>query len=60
MKENLQSMNELGKQTPFKPITGQTFKFRCHKEITCFTKCCANLNSRLNTATNDIISLISL
>jgi len=44
MKENLKSMNELGKQTPFKPITGQTFKFRCHKEITCFTKCCANLN----------------
>jgi len=28
----------------FKPIPGNTFKFRCYKGIQCFTKCCADLN----------------
>jgi len=37
-------MNETVIQTPFKPIPEKTFKFRCHREIPCFTKCCANLN----------------
>jgi Fe-S-cluster containining protein len=37
-------MNETEIKTPFKPIPEQTFKFRCHKEISCFTRCCANLN----------------
>ena len=31
-------------QTLFKPIPEQTFKFQCHKNIPCFTKCCAGLN----------------
>lgn len=31
----------------FKPVTGNTFKFRCDKEIKCFTKCCADLNLTL-------------
>jgi len=26
-----------------KQIAGDTFRFRCHKEIECFTKCCADL-----------------
>ena len=31
-------------QISFRPLTGNTFRFRCHKDIPCFTKCCANLN----------------
>ena len=31
----------------FKPVTENTFKFRCYKEIKCFTKCCADLNLTL-------------
>jgi len=31
----------------FKPITGNTFRFLCYKEIQCFTKCCADLNLTL-------------
>jgi len=26
------------------PLKGNSFRFRCHKEIDCFTKCCAQLN----------------
>lgn len=37
-------MNETGKKTLFKPIPEKIFNFRCHKEIPCFTKCCAGLN----------------
>ena len=33
----------IDKQTVFKPITGNTFIFRCHKDIQCFTECCAAL-----------------
>ncbi len=36
-------MNSNPKQPPFKPLTGNTFKFRCYKGIECFTKCCADL-----------------
>ena len=32
------------KQTTFEPIPGNTFRFKCHKEISCFTCCCADLN----------------
>lgn len=28
----------------FRPITGNTFRFRCHKGLDCFTDCCAKLN----------------
>ena len=37
-------MRETGKQTLFRPIVEKTFKFQCHKEIPCFTRCCASLN----------------
>jgi Fe-S-cluster containining protein len=37
-------MNSNPKQATFKPLQGNTFKFRCYKGIECFTKCCANLN----------------
>ncbi|MFC1866997.1 YkgJ family cysteine cluster protein [Thermodesulfobacteriota bacterium] len=29
---------------PIKPIKDNRFKFRCHKDIECFTECCGNLN----------------
>ncbi len=29
------------------PVEGNKFKFRCHKDIPCFTKCCAKLNLML-------------
>lgn len=31
----------------FKPLTGRTFRFRCHKAIPCFTSCCADLKLML-------------
>ena len=31
-------------ETTFTPLDGKTFRFRCHREIACFTKCCADLN----------------
>lgn len=31
-------------ETNFLPLTEKTFKFRCHKGISCFTECCADLN----------------
>ena len=37
-------MNSMKEDLFFKPITTDTFKFQCHKDIPCFTKCCANLN----------------
>jgi Fe-S-cluster containining protein len=37
-------MNMTKTDSPFKPLTGSKFSFRCHKEIPCFTKCCADLN----------------
>ncbi len=32
------------KEAAFKPISGNKFKFRCHRDIKCFTRCCADLN----------------
>jgi len=32
------------KQQLFKPIVDHKFSFQCHKDISCFTKCCAALN----------------
>ena len=36
-------MADENKETLFEPLGGKTFKFRCHKNITCFTLCCADL-----------------
>jgi Fe-S-cluster containining protein len=33
--------------TPFTPLSGNIFQFRCHKDVPCFTKCCAQLNLML-------------
>ena len=27
----------------FRPLTGDSFRFNCHKDISCFTECCAKL-----------------
>lgn len=32
---------------PFAPLSGDCFQFRCHRDIPCFTKCCAQLNLML-------------
>ena len=37
-------MNPNRKELTFQSIDGNSFKFQCHKEIECFTKCCAKLN----------------
>ena len=37
-------MNNTKKEVVFKPMTGPTFHFQCHKGIQCFTHCCAALN----------------
>jgi len=37
-------MENMEKQTTFEPIPEKSFKFRCHKGISCFTECCAGLN----------------
>ena len=37
-------MNNNKKKAIFRPIEGHTFGFRCHRDIQCFTKCCADLN----------------
>ncbi len=31
-------------QALMQPIPDRTFRFACHKDLPCFTKCCANLN----------------
>ena len=40
-------MSKRQSDTTFKPLTGNRFRFRCHKEIRCFTRCCADLNLAL-------------
>jgi Fe-S-cluster containining protein len=37
-------MKNASKPTPFKAMTEHQFNFRCHRDISCFTKCCADLN----------------
>ena len=32
------------KQVFFRPLVNSTFQFLCHKDIACFTKCCADLD----------------
>ncbi|MBW1642703.1 MAG: hypothetical protein JRJ76_07680, partial [Deltaproteobacteria bacterium] len=31
-------------QELMQPISDRKFRFACHKNLPCFTKCCANLN----------------
>jgi len=39
------SVDETGNGSArFLPLKGNSFRFRCHRHISCFTKCCANLN----------------
>jgi Fe-S-cluster containining protein len=37
----------MNSETTFTPLDGKTFRFRCHREIACFTECCADLNLAL-------------
>ncbi len=37
-------MKEIKKQVLFTPLVNSTFRFRCHRDIECFTKCCADLD----------------
>ena len=37
-------MNIEKDKVSFKPLEGDRFKFQCHKDVRCFTKCCADLN----------------
>ena len=40
-------MNKHNEDTVFKPFKGNTFCFSCHKDIPCFTECCAKLHLTL-------------
>ena len=37
-------MNDPKDKNIFKPLSGKTFRFDCHKTIPCFTECCAKLH----------------
>ena len=37
-------MSDTQDDPEFQPLTEETFRFRCHKGIDCFTLCCAGLN----------------
>ncbi len=37
-------MPNMKKKVFFRPVVKSTFQFRCHKDIACFTKCCADLD----------------
>ena len=37
-------MDVQAEEASFLPVTGDTFKFSCHKGIACFTHCCAKLS----------------
>lgn len=37
-------MNDGNKQVLFRPVPKSAFRFRCHKDIACFTRCCADLD----------------
>ena len=40
-------MNRPKTNDVFRPIEGDTFLFKCHRDIPCFTKCCAKLHLTL-------------
>jgi hypothetical protein len=48
-------MDSLTNDEVFRPLTGDTFLFSCHKDISCFTECCAKL--RLILTPYDIIRM---
>lgn len=37
-------MNDGNKQVLFRPVAQSKIRFRCHKDIACFTRCCADLD----------------
>lgn len=37
-------MSEREREKTFRPVIDNKFQFKCHKDIPCFTKCCAALN----------------
>lgn len=37
-------MSDTKKQVLFRPVVKSAFQFLCHKDIACFTKCCADLD----------------
>lgn len=43
------------KETAFQPLCGNSFKFRCDKDLVCFTRCCADL--RLPLTPYDILRM---
>jgi hypothetical protein len=60
--------NKNDKVVPIKLTAGSRFKFRCHKDVKCFTACCSNINivlppydllrlrKRLNMTTEEFIA----
>jgi hypothetical protein len=48
-------MDSKKKTEVFQPLTGGTFHFNCHRDVPCFTKCCAKL--RLILTPYDIVRM---
>ena len=48
-------MNLIEEKSIFKPLTDNLFRFSCHKDVPCFTKCCAKL--RLILTPYDILRM---
>jgi len=48
-------MNSIQEEQIFKPLTADIFHFNCHKDISCFTECCAKL--RLILTPYDILRI---
>ncbi|MDB9822085.1 YkgJ family cysteine cluster protein [Deltaproteobacteria bacterium] len=48
-------MKEENQDLSFRPVTDNRFRFRCHRDIECFTRCCRKLNLLLTPY--DIIRL---
>lgn len=48
-------MNSPQEGQTFKPLTGDSFHFNCHKDVPCFTECCAKL--RLILTPYDILRM---
>ncbi|MCP4681195.1 MAG: YkgJ family cysteine cluster protein [Desulfobacterales bacterium] len=49
------TMDDPANNEVFRPLTGDTFHFNCHKDISCFTECCAKL--RLILTPYDILRM---
>ena len=48
-------MNLIEEKSIFKPLADNLFRFSCHKDVPCFTKCCAKL--RLILTPYDILRM---